>query len=637
MFFQDLDDSPAEADVTVVPETPRVTRNTHHFSSSSSLSTLSVSEEDDVRVTSVSPSKTRKQLSEEANDFLSKLKQRVDRDKGKRRGKGKRKKKLGTKDSAGERSVTHGTPRKRSPRSRQDNCTDTSPLACDVRASVKSHQRCSASPVAEIPRASRREDCTDTSPMACDVRASVKSHQHPTTSPAGDIPRDFESCSNLPLQEFRRDVEPRPVSPGRTSPGYSQQSRASPILLHEDCVSDCVVLDHSPPLSPDLFQQQHESPQNSPHKEIGETVAAELLKCYSPRGKNISFENLDDVDIAESCANQTAVNVSRPLEVMSPPVPSPEYSFLEPISSPGSPLPCASPLRDQIVCSPDSVSPGLPVGWKSTQSESGPGTCAPSNSPVSPSVCSFSSQIADSRRKSGKQETASRKLDLEKEKESTEPGPSTDVIEIDLNLPLMERIRAARNGGKKIYKVKDVNEDGSDEDCMENKLVPNMKKTPEASSQKDSELISTAEMKEVQNISVDADLDFHDDGGYNFDVEELQNLERLENDKQADFNDQEEYHLEKGNGARKEKASKAGGNKRKIPPSQRQRKQDDDDEEEDKPQKTQKKRGKKAESGTSKATAQTISGRVTPMPNYNDMATPVLKVNLLWKRIFYAY
>ena len=581
-----------------------MTRNTHYFSSSSSLSTLSASEEDDVRVTSFSPSKTRKQLSEEANDFLSKLKQRVDRDKDKRRGKGKRKKKVGTKDSAGERSVTHGTPRKRSPRSRQDNCTDTSPLACDV-------------------------------------RASVRSHQHPTASPAGDIPRDLESCSNLPLQEFPRDVEPRLVSPDRISPGYSQQSRASPTLLHEDCVSDCVVLDHSPPLSPDLFQQQHESPQNSAYKEIGETVSSELLKCHSPGDKNISFENLDDVDIAESCANQTAVNVSRPLEVMSPPVPSPEYSFLEPISSPGSPMPCASPLQDKIVCSPDSVSPGLPVGWKSTQSESGLGTCAESNSPVSPSVCSFSSQIADSRRKSRKQETASRKLDLEKEKEkekeSTEPGLSTDVIEIDLNLPLMERIRAARNGGKKIYKVKDVNEDGSDEDCMENKLVPNMKKTPEASSQKDGELISTVEMKEVQNISVDSDLDFHDDGGYNFDVEELQNLERLKNDNQVDFNEQEECHPEKGKSSRQEKASKAGGNKRKIPPSQQQRKQGDDDDEEDKPQKTQKKRGKKAESETSKATAQTVSGRVTPMPNYNDMATPVLKVNLLLKLIFYAY
>ena len=576
-----------------------MTRNTHHFSSSSSLSTLSASEEDDVRVTSFSPSKTRKQLSEEANDFLSKLKQRVDRDKDKRRGKGKRKKKVGTKDWAGERSVTHGTPRKRSPRSRQDNCTDTSPLACDV-------------------------------------RASVRSHQHPTASPAGDIPRDLESCSNLPLQEFPRDVEPRLVSPDRISPGYSQQSRASPTLLHEDCVSDCVVLDHSPPLSPDLFQQQHESPQNSAYKEKGETMSAELLKCHSPGGKNISFENLDDVDIVESCANQTAVNVSRPLEVMSPPVPSPEYSFLEPISSPGSSLPCASPPQDKIVCSPDSVSPGLPVGLKSTQSESGLGTCAQSNSPVSPSVCSFSSQTADSRKKSRKQETASRKLDLEKEKESTEPGPSTDVIEIDLNLPLMERIRAARNGGKKIYKVKDVIEDGSDEDCMENKLVPNMKKTTEASSQKDSELISTVEMKEVQNISVDADLDFHDDGGYNFDVEELQNLERLKNDNQVNFNEREECHPEKGKSSRQEKASKAGGNKRKIPPSQQQRKQDDDDEE-DKPQKTQKKRGKKAESETSKATAQTVSGRVTPMPNYNDMATPVLKVNMLWKRIFYAY
>lgn len=572
-----------------------MTRNTHHFSSSSSLSTLSASEEDDVRVTSFSPSKTRKQLSEEANDFLSKLKQRVDRDKDKRRGKGKRKKKVGTKDSAGERSVTHGTSRRRSPRSRQDNCTDTSPLACDV-------------------------------------RASVRSHQHPTASPVGDIPRDLESCSNLPLQEFPRDVEPRLVSPDRISPGYSQQSRASPTLLHEDCVPDCVVLDHSPPLSPDLFQQQHESPQNSAYKEIGETMSSELLKCHSPGDKNISFENLDDVDIAESCANQTAVNVSRPLEVMSPPVPSPEYSFLEPVSSPGSPLPCPSPPQDQIVCSPDSVSPGLPVGLKSTQSESGLGTCAQSNSPVSPSVCSFSSQTADSRKKSRKQETASRKLDLEKEKEkekeSTEPGPSTDVIEIDLNLPLMERIRAARKGGKKIYKVKDVIEDGSDEDCMENKLVPNMKKTTEASSQKDSEVISTVEMKEVQNISVDSDLDFHDDGGYNFDVEELQNLERLKNDNQADFNEQEECHPEKGKSSQQEKASKAGGNKRKIPPSQQQRKKDDDDEEEDKPQKTQKKRGKKAESETSKATAQTVSGRVTPMPNYNDMATPVLKVNM---------
>ena len=378
-----------------------MTRNTHHFSSSSSLSTLSASEEDDVRVTSFSPSKTRKQLSEEAHDFLSKLKQRVDKDK--RRGKGRRKKKVGTKDSAGERSVTHGTSRKRSPRSRQDNCTDTSPLACDVRASVKSHQRRSASPVGEIPRGSRQEDCTDTSPLACDVRASVRSHQHPTASPAGDIPRDLETCSNLPLQEFPRDVEPRRVSPERISPGYSQQSRASPTLLHEESVSDCVVLDNSPPLSPDLFQQQHESPQNSAYKEKGETMSAELLKCHSPGGKNISFENLDDVDIAESCANQTAVNVSRPLEVMSPPVPSPEYSFLEPIASPGSPLPCASPLQDQIVCSPDSVSPGLPVGSKSSQSESGLGTCAPSNSPVSPSVCSFSSEIADSRRKSRKQ------------------------------------------------------------------------------------------------------------------------------------------------------------------------------------------------------------------------------------------
>ena len=588
-------------------------------------------------MTSFSPSKTGKQLSEEANHFLSKLKQRVDRDKDKRLGKGKRKKKVGTKDSAGERSVAHGTPRKRSPRSRQDNSTDTSPLVCDVRASVRSHQRRSASPVGKIPRGSSREDSTDTSPLVCDVRASVRSHQHPTASPAGDIPRDLETCSDLPLQEFPRDDEPRRVSPERISPGYSQQSRASPTLLHEDCISDCVVLVHSPPLSPDLFQQQHRSPQNSAYKEKGKTMSAELLKCHSPEGRNISFENLHDVDIAESCANQTAVNVSRPLEVMSPPVPSPEYSFLKPISSPGSPLPCASPLQDKIVCSPDSVSPGLPVGLKSTQSESGLGTCAQSNSPVSPSVCSFSSQIADSRNKSRKQETVSRKLDLENslnDKESTEPEPSTDVIEIDPNLPLMERIRAARNGRKKIYKVKDVNEDGSDEDCMEVKLVPNMQKSPKASSQKDSDLICTVEVKEVQNISVDADLDFHDDGGYNFDVEELQNLERLENNNQADFNEQEECHPEKGKSSRQEKASKAGGNKRKIPPSQRQRKQDDDDEEEDKKkQKIQKKRGKNVESETRKATAQTVSGRVTPLPNYNDMATPVLKVNKHLKRI----
>lgn len=583
---EDLNVSPPKTNITIVPETPRVTRNTSQCSSSKSSSAHSVSEDDDISVTGISPVKTRKQLEKEANEFLSKLKQRAGCDKKKRQGKNKTKKGVRTREPVGEPSMKSMTPTKRFPCAGQEICVEKSPIAGDMQES----------------------------PLR---------YQHHTASPLRGSLRGFQAGSDLPMQGSPRDIE--------KNPSDNQQHSASPVLLSESCVSDHVVIDHSPPLSPVFFQLHHDSPQTSESR--GGENNANYCEHYSLGVKQLDFDKPSDVEILETCADKTDVNMygafglstsSSPQDVMSPPVPSPKYSFLDPVSSPGSPVPLTSPLAEKIELSPDLVSPSLPVGWTSSVSEGGLGRCPQSNSPVSPSVCSFSSQVADSR-KQGKREKPARKLDLEERLNDKEKPETVEVREIDPSLPLMERIRAARNGGQIIYKIKDIDDDGSDtnsdNDSRKDETVSNKKQAPTISSEQDKGTISAYELNEVENISMDTDFDFYDDGGYNFDVEEFNNLGHLENNDTANLDEQDKCHSKDNKHSQQKKASKAVVNKRKIPPSQRQVEDSDDGDK-------LKKSGKKTDSELSKPGGQAVRQPVTPMPNYNDMATPVLKNEL---------
>lgn len=358
-----------------------------------------------------------------------------------------------------------------------------------------------------------------------------------------------------------------------------------------------------------------------------------------------------DVEIVETCADKTEGDVYRdlalsttssPRDVMSPPVPSPSYSFLDHVSSPGSPAPYASPASQKIVLSPDPVSPSLPVHCKSPASESRLGACPQSNSPVSPSVCSFSSQIA-SVSLQDKRKDLVKNVDFEQSLKDKEKTRSVEVVEIDPNVPLMERLKAARRGaGQKMFTLKSVDEDSSDsnsdEDCpTKNEVETEKKESLMVSPQREKETSSPLEVNEAENISMGADFDFFDDGGFNLDINELNNVEGFLEDDNNDI-ESEECHSKKkvkeGKIVPQEKCVKAVAGKRKIPPSQRRIQDSDGD---DDPQEAPKKRGKKTDTQSSKPVVQTVRQPVTPMPNYNEMATPVLKVSNVKFKEQYGY
>ena len=528
-----------------------------------------------------SPSKSRKQLNEEANEFLSILKQRAGRGKGKRQGKEKTKKGSGVKESPVESSAKHTTPKKQSPHGRQESYIGMSPLSSDLRAS----------------------------------------------------PRGFQSQSVSPMR-----TSPR----GFQSPRGSQNRSASPVILQEACVPDRVTIECSPPTSP-ILRAHNDSPQTPEMKrKERENSSSPCVSDFCARDSLVTVQKLNsgdpsDVEVVESCVDRPAVNMYRalglstsssPRDAMSPPVPSPDYSFMDPVSSPGSPVPCASPQPPKIALSPDPPSPSLPVDWKSPASERGLETSLQSNSPVSPSVCSFSSQILSAGTQSRKEDHV-KKLNLEQSFNDRGVAETVEIKEIDPSVPLMERLRAARNGGQKISLLERLDDSGSDTDCdigsKKDEIQPYMKKSPIVSSQQaDKDSNSAFQMKEMENISIGDDFDFYDDGGYNFDINELNNLENCLEDNKATLDKQESSHSKESKPSCQEKGAKVVAGKRKIPLSQRRVEDSDDDE--DKPSETQKKRGKKTVSQSHKTVGQTVSQPVTPMPNYNNMATPVLKV-----------
>ena len=522
-------------------------------------------------------------MKDEANEFLSKLKKRVEGGKGKRQGKDKAKKNGGKKKPLSHGPTKHATPAKQSPCGSQQNQAGMSLLTGDIQASPGGFQLRSASP---------------------------RGH-----SPRGDSP----------MQRSRRGFE---ICIG------------SPILVQEGCIPDC--LEQSPPVSPVLVV----SPQTSNVKGKGQDSSSLGVRdfCgYDSRNHNnsdlirvqqLDFKEPGDVEIIDSSPDKTDADIygalstpSSPRDVMSPPVPSPDYTFMDRVSCPGSPMPCTSPMLQNIVLSPDPASPTLPVNCKPPASESGLGTCPQSNSPESPSVCSFSSEIpaAGTQRRT---EVVVRKLDLEQNVNDKGMTKIIKVKEFDPNVPLMERLRAARNGEQKFLKPQNVVEDSSDSNSddgsTKGEIESKMKKSQIVSPQQHKDSNTANEMKELENISMGSEFDFYDDGGYNFDIEELNKVENcLEADiAETNLNKQEEGHSKDKKPLREEKGSKVAG-KRKIPPSQR-RVEDSDDE--DKTPEASKKRGKKTDSQSYKLAGQRVSQPVTPMPDYHDMATPVLKV-----------
>ena len=558
-------------------------------------------------------------MAEEANEFLSKLKQRAGRGKGKRQGKEKFKKGGGTKESVVESCTKHTTPTKRSPRRKQENRVGMSPAPSNVRASPKGcHPRSNSS-----------------------MELSPRGFQSCSDSPIRGSPGSFQPHSALPMEQSPRGIQDYKESTMRGSPKGVGSPTASPIFTQEGCVSDPVVVDNSPPLSPVLVRPHHDSSQSS------EIKTKKQEKKTSPRvtdffGRDSLIQRLDfsdpgDVEVVETCADKTDVNVygslglsttSSPRDVMSPPVPSPDYSFMDPVSPPGSPTPCASPLPQKIVLSPDPASPCLPVDSKSPVSERGLDVCPLSNSPVSPSVCSFSSQIASAGTKD-KREDLVRNLDLKHGFNDRETAEVVEVKEFDPTVPLMERIRAARDG-RQIFKPKDVDElEGSSDTNDNDEIESRSKKSPKVSSQQEKDSNPALEIKEVENIPVDEDFDFYDDGGYNFDIEELNNLDNCLESEDDNFKpnipveERGESRSNKNELLSQEKGAKVVADKRKIP--QRQRSVEDG-KDTAKPPDVPKKRGKKTDSQSSKPVEQTVTQPVTPMPNYHDMATPVLKV-----------
>jgi len=350
--------------------------------------------------------------------------------------------------------------------------------------------------------------------------------------------------------------------------------------------------------------------------------------------KEFDDGELNDVEIVETYADKTeggicenaALSPSSSIpDVMSPPVPSPSYSFLDHVSSPGSIVPNASPPPEKSFVLADPVSPSLPLDWKSPALEKKLDAQAQPNSPVSPSVCSYRPQNTRDLCSQVSRKDAVKVLDFEQSLNDKEKPENVEIVEIDPNVPLIERLKAARGGGQKMFSL-GKDEDNSDtisDDRTRNEVKTGENKSP-MSSQRDEAATSHPEM----NASIGAEFDFYDDGGFNFDLDELNNLEGGMEDGHFAIAKEESHSKEGSNEVKvteKKKGSKQVARKRKIPPSQ-QRLQDGDDE--DRSQQAPSKRGKKTDTHSSKPVGQTVAQPVTPMPNYNEMATPVLKVSV---------
>lgn len=607
--------------------------------STKSSSTFSVSEEDDVRVTGSSPSKSRKQLNEEADEFLSKLRQRAERGKGKRQEKKTLKKGNGTKTSPVENSTRQTSTRKNSPLKNPDTDDQVgmSSMSSNVRASSRDSNFLSTSPMRMSP------GCH--SPSDLSTRMTSRGCNSPRVGTLQTSSRGCKSPRGSSMQASPRgNKSPRGINP----------------LSVSSIAPDVVTIENSPPLSPVLLQS-HDLPHNSQTKRNEGEKMEECCGRQTLGENEADLSDPGDVEIVETCADKTEVGLngdialsttSSPRDVMSPPVPSPSYSFLEHLSSPGSPALYGSPPPQKNALSPDPLSPSLPVDWKSPASDRRLGPCPQPNSPISPSVCSYSSQVARSVCSENRKKDAVKNLEknFEENLNDKEKPRSVEVVEIDPNVPLMERLKAARGGGHKIFSFAKDEDSNSDDCCAKLEAKSDEKESTMVSSRPEKVTNSHHEMNEVENTSMGADFDFFDDGGFNFDIEELNNLDGCSGDENnvkahKDCHSKDETNedrlMPKKKGSRLEgchskeevdevkvmpqkKATNRIAGERKIPLSQR-RVQDSDDE--DKSREAPPKRGKKTDTQSGKASGQRVRQPVTPMPNYNEMATPVLKVS----------
>ena len=443
-----------------------------------------------------------------------------------------------------------------------------------------------------------------------------------------------------PRGDTSPSVSPMGRSPrGSKSPRSSKQRSFSPRNLNDECVSELIAIGNSPPVSPVLVDD--DVPKTSETTRRARDKIDYLCNGEnSSGGKDFDPGEPSNVENVESCWDKSDVGIYRdlclstrssPRDVMSPPVPSPSYSSLEPVSSPGSPVPYASPPSQKIVLSPDPDSRSLPVDWKSPVSVRGLDASPEPHSPESPSVCSFSSQIAPARHSEDRRKDLVKKLDFQQNSNDNENPGRVEVVEIDPNVPLMERLKAARGGGSKMVCLRDAEKGSSgtnsDDCCTKNEGKSGNKDSSTVSSKHEEEKNSPVEVEQMENISVGDDFDFYDDGGYNFDISELNKLEGCLEDKDSNDTANGGHHcnkdVKKDNQLPQVKAAGTVKGKRKIPPSQR-RGQDSDGDNEAK--EVPSKRGKKTDTQSSKPVGQTVKQPVTPMPNYNEMATPVLKV-----------
>ena len=605
LSLQVLDVSPPKTDITIVPETPHVRGRI----STKSSSTLSVSEEDDVSVTGSSPSKSRKEFNKEANEFLSKLKQRAERGKGKKQSKKTAKKTCGTKRSPAEIPTKQTTPTKSSPVRNREAQMAMSPLS-----SPRHSNPPVASPLQMSPRGTKSSGLSPTpwmSPGVCNSPGVV----------ATQTPRVCKSPIGSLMQ---------------TPPGYCKSPRGfnprsvSPITV--------VTIGNSPPVSP-VLHQLNDSPRNSQTREKEQEMVTDLCERDSLGGKQFDYGEPNDVEIVETCVDKTEGGIcenvalspsSSAPEVMSPPVPSPSYSFLDHVSSPGSPVPYTSPRPEKSVSFSNPVSPSLPLGWNSPASDKNLDARAQPNSPMSPSVCSYRPQIPRDLCSQISRKDAVKNLDFNRSLNDNEKPRNVQIVEIDPNMPLMERLKAARGAKLKIFSLgKDENNcDTNSDNCSRNKVNASENNSP-ISVQREKVASSPLEM----NASMGAEFDFYDDGGFNFDLDELNNLEGGMEDADIVIAKKESHSKDGSNESKvtaQKKGSKQVAGKRKIPLSQR-RGQDCDS-----PQ-APSKRGEKTDTHSSKPTGQTVAQPVTPMPNYNEMATPVLKVGVVRKLLLILF
>ena len=525
--------SPQPTGICVVPETPRMPTNPRKHVTTSSPSTST--NEDDVCITDLSRG-TREQLNAEASEFLSKLKQRIDRGKNKKGGSGRTKQSI----------------------------TPPKTFACESHYSNKT--------VSERQQNNGR-------------KSLFLSHMHTPV-----------------FQERSSDI--------------------SPISVKDCYASEIVTVEKSPSLSPALDRVQGVSPwlDNPPDAErrnsSGPKAAASGREDEEQRVS--TAEEWSDVEVIEKCTDNPADSVygdisssSSPVDVMSPPVPSPNYSVLDSVLSPKAFVNRNTPQIAHL--SGSLTSPEAPVNRDSSMTGRISTLRSPqqSNSPVSPSVCSFRSPVtaiaaAEKRRAAG----ASRNL---MDESFNEHGIERIGGEIDPGMSLRERLNAARCRMRN-------NSEAIITDCRYEvgKKFEGEKGSPFLASCQDLGETSAPQEENAGGSSwMDVDLEFYDDGGFNLDIEELNHGEACypediqEEEKGARYSQSEENTSESHHKEMKLKPATRGKNIHSVS---------------SRGQKIHENRTKTTSVPNCGAERQTSREPVTPMPQYDDMTTPVLKV-----------